>query len=126
MLEKRGFHIILTILFAIIIFYVSSLSNLPAPKMIDLSSFYHFLIFFYFSFFLLLAIKGRDNLKLKNLILPMIIALIYAALDEIHQAFVPYRSCDFFDFFTDSAGILASTFFILLLNLKKSNNQKHN
>ena len=108
MLEKRGFYIIISMIFAIIIFYISSLSFPPAPKKIDLSVYYHFLIFFYFSFFLFLAIKAQKKLKLKHIILALVIGLIYAASDEIHQAFVPYRTCTFSDFLTDSAGIFSS------------------
>jgi len=119
MLEKRGFCIFLAIIFAIIIFYVSSLSSPPAPKKIDLSVYYHFLIFFYLGFFLFLAIIGKNKLKNKYIILTLIIALIYAALDEMHQFFVPYRSCNLSDFLIDSSGILASVVFIILLKLRK-------
>ncbi|MFW6283145.1 MAG: VanZ family protein [Minisyncoccales bacterium] len=48
------------------------------------------------------------------------ISLIYAALDEIHQYFVPGRFATFNDFLIDSAGILISSlFYISIKNFKK-------
>jgi len=120
MLEKRWFFLIVTIILAAGIFYLSSRTFPPGPKIIDISVIYHILIFFYFSFFLFFAIKGENKLKLKYLIISLIITILYAASDEIHQFFVPGRSCSFVDFLTDSAGILFSCFLISFLSLKKN------
>lgn len=126
-IDKRWFSLFITIIFAIGIFYLSSRTFPPGPKIIDISIIYHALVFFYFSFFLLLSIKGQKKLKLKHIILALIIGLVYAASDEIHQAFVPGRVCTFPDFLTDSAGILTSVFLISVLSLKRVNfsNSKH-
>jgi len=118
--ELRIFSIIMAIILAITIFYFSSLSSLPGPKTgIDLSIPYHLLIFFYFSFFLFLALSGK-NQGLKYFLLTLIIAILYAASDEFHQLFVPYRSSSFSDFLIDSFGILASSLILLFLTRKKS------
>lgn len=118
--ELRIFSIILAIILAITIFYVSSLSLPPGQETgIDLSIPYHILVFFYFSFFLFIALSGNKQ-GLKYFFLTLIIALLYAASDEFHQLFVPYRSSSFSDFMVDSFGILVSSFLLLFLTRKKS------
>lgn len=119
--EKRKFSLLVTILFAFGIFYLSSRTFPPGPKTIDISVIYHALVFFYFGFFLLLSIKGGNEIRIKHIILALFIGLLYAASDEIHQAFVPGRACTILDFLTDSAGIFSSLFLISVLSLKKKN-----
>jgi len=117
-------HILLswtiTLLLAVIIFYVSSLKFKPAPEIIfDIKPVaYHLFAFFWFSFFLFLTIiKGKVKSK-KILLLPLLISLIYAMTDEIHQIFVPGRSCSLSDFLIDSCGIFFAGL-IYLLSIKK-------
>jgi len=46
---------------------------------------------------------------------------IYAVSDEIHQTFVPGRSCEFRDMLIDSAGVFTAIFMVhLLYNAKRS------
>lgn len=118
-IEKRGW-LAWTCVFilAVIIFYISSLTFAPGKPSWNLNSiFYHFIVFFWFAFFLLIAfIQG----KRKNLFLPAIlIALFYAVLDEFHQLFVPGRACAFSDFMIDSSGIFLAglIYLISLVNL---------
>ena len=51
---------------------------------------------------------------------------VRAILDEVHQSFVPGRSCEFRDVCIDFAGVLlGATFFLLvLLFIKRQNNKK--
>ena len=37
----------------------------------------------------------------------LVIGLMYAALDELHQILIPMRECSIYDFTADAAGILA-------------------
>ena len=37
---------------------------------------------------------------------PIVFCAIYGASDEFHQRYVPMRTCDIFDFMTDSVGAL--------------------
>jgi len=39
----------------------------------------------------------------------LLIGIIYAGLDELHQLVIPHRECDWLDFMADSAGVLAGT-----------------
>ena len=98
---------IITILLAVIIFYLSSKTfhgSVVVGK-ISIGIFYHFFVFFYFSFFLLISlIKGNINKKL--LTLGLFLAILYGISDEIHQFFVPGRDSAISDILTNSAGIL--------------------
>ena len=108
--EKHSkISLIITILIAIFIFYMSSLSfktGVPGPGGVVVKSvIYHFLIFFLLTIFLLISsIKGKVN---KNLfLLIIIISFIYGISDEIHQLFVPGRYFTISDILTDFAGSL--------------------
>jgi len=114
---------LITILIAVIIFYLSSLSfelGTPGPSWPQKSSFYHYIVFFFFSFFLLISlVQGKKQ----NLIfLGIIIAVLYGILDEIHQLFIPGRFFTIPDILTDSAGILSAAALYSLLILKKFKN----
>ena len=65
---------------------------------------YHFFAFFFFGLLLMISTtKGKH----KQFFLPAIIlSILYAILDELHQYFVRGRFCSFGDILTDSAGIL--------------------
>ena len=98
---------IITVLIAVTIFFLSSLTfKGPPGGKSYFSIIYHFFIFFYFAFFLLISlIKG--NLKNKNiLIFGIFLAFLYGVMDEIHQYFVPGRASAISDILTNSAGIL--------------------
>ena len=97
---------IITILIATIIYYVSSLVFEPGiPGGFPWKSIaYHFYAFLCFSGFLLISLTRGENKKL--IPLTIILAIIYAISDEIHQLFVPTRAFVISDILTDSSGIL--------------------
>jgi glycopeptide antibiotics resistance protein len=114
---------IITIIIAIVIFYVSSLI-LPTGKATFpwKSLAYHFYAFLFLSIFLLISLTKGKN---KNLILVSIIfTIIYAISDEIHQLFVPSRTFTVSDILTDSAGILFAVLLYSLLRYDKFKNNK--
>ncbi len=111
-LEKnRIVSIILTILIALEIFYFSSISGdkFGTGGMIDVSFFYHIIVFFLFNFFLLISIKGDKKISIGYLLIALSISLLYSGLDEIHQMFVPYREAAIKDVLTDMIGVFSST-----------------
>jgi len=120
---------IVTIIIAIIIFYLSSLIFPPGPpggfpwKSIA----YHFYAFLFLEAFLLISIIRGKNENKKFIFIAIIIALVYGVSDEIHQLFVPGRACSFSDFLIDSAGILFATFIYSLkfLNIKNKVNENY-
>jgi len=109
--EKHNkISLIIVILIAILIFYLSSLTfagGAPGPKLKYKSIIYHFFIFFLFSFFLLIALLKGEKTNLFSLFsLAILLSIIYAVSDEFHQFFVSGRACALSDILTDSAGIL--------------------
>jgi VanZ family protein len=100
------------LLWAVIIFALSSQSNLPSPD----SSTFNFIfkksahITVFAVFFLLLSrglhiTQPRFDLK-KNWYIPIGICLFYAVSDEVHQSFVSYRHSSIADIGYDMLGVL--------------------
>lgn len=123
-LEKNRYvAIILTVLIAFEIFYISSIPGSQVTRTgisIDITILYHFIVFFLFSFFLLTSIKGSHKIKVKHIIIVLAVSIAYALLDELHQMFVPLRVADIFDILTDMAGILLATLLYVYVD-KKTN-----
>jgi len=116
------------IIIAILIFYFSSLSNpLPTvppdpPSFIDINIMLHMCEFAGFSFFVAYGYFSKFNIKYI-----IIITIIYAILDEVHQYFVPYRYFDGYDIIIDIVGLaIGFLVFILFKNLieRLSNKRK--
>ena len=108
-LEKhRIISLIITLLIAIEIFYFSSIPSFPQAPIqgINFSVVYHIMVFFLFTFFLIITLKGKDKFRSKHLIWTVIIAIIYAISDEIHQLFVPGRFSSINDVLIDLTGML--------------------
>lgn len=118
----------MTILIAITIFYISSLTFPPGEPVHDTRAIlYHFYAFFFLSFFILISLT-QGKLNNKNLIfIGIIIAIMYGILDEFHQFYVPGRYCSFKDFLIDSAGILfAGTLYSLPFAFRSNSLQSKN
>jgi len=79
---------------------------------------YHFIVFFLFTFFLLITIKGNKKIKKLYILIAIIFSLCQAFLDEFHQFFVPLRSMSITDILTDSLGIF-SAIIIYCLSCRK-------
>ncbi|HEY9205714.1 MAG TPA: VanZ family protein [Candidatus Methanoperedens sp.] len=132
----------LTVLYAIMIFYLSSVSdlNIPRPWLVELYRFFrqiqnsdylfllsplypilnqqdkmlHTILYFGFGFLLFLTLKSVGKSVIAALILSIIVGILYGASDEIHQMFVPGRTADIMDLAADVTGILlALTLFII-------------
>ncbi len=119
-LEKRKIaSLIFTLLIAIEIFFFSTISFAPGKRaIISLTTLYHFIVFFLFSFFLFTTIKGKGKIKTKHILIVFLISLIYAILDEFHQSFVPNRDASIKDILIDSLGIFTSMIIYLYINKK--------
>ena len=77
----------------------------------------HLGVYFIFELLLMRAfVKGDIQLLNKGRIAAVLCATAFAALDEIHQLFIPGRSGDVFDFFADVIGILLALFTFRMLN----------
>jgi len=115
---------IITIIIAITIFYLSS-NPLPIGSSQTTNIFsiiYHFLVFFFFTFFLLISlIQGKINKPL--LVTGIILAILYGISDEFHQSFVLGRDSSIRDVLTNSAGILLSGTIYSIHCLKNNHKQ---
>ncbi len=107
------------ILYALLVFMISSLSQLPDTGLdipyIDKAE--HLIEYF---IFLLLAIRAVSHLSSsdgRRWMYPLAIgvSLLFALSDEYHQSFVPGRTADGLDFLADAIGIfLAAALYGLL------------
>ena len=101
------FSWLVTIIIAILNFYISSLTFAPGKGGGYLSYIYHFTAFSYLTLFLLISLSGG---KRSNLIfLSVMLTIIYGIIDEIHQHFVPGRYSSFNDILINSLGILITS-----------------
>jgi VanZ family protein len=128
-LEKhRIIPLIMTILLAIEVFYVSSISSFPGPpvKGINFAIVYHIIVFFLLTFFLLITIKGEEKLKPKHILWTLVLVILYAISDEFHQSFVPGRDSSIKDVLIDLIGILFAVLIYPKKNNKKERKVKNN
>lgn len=117
--KNKWLAVVMTILIVIEIFYFSTLQISTGTKGNDwLAKTYHFTVFFLLSFFILIAIKGKEKTKLKYILITITFSIVYAMLDELHQIFVPLRDASIKDILTDTLGILSSMSIHLYMNKK--------
>lgn len=112
---------LITILLLILIFYVSSIKSFPSVGVpISTGSIlYHISIFFILTIFLFISVLEREW-NWKKILLSLLVVSVYAALDELHQFFVPGRFCSFNDFLLDFTGIIfASLLYFVMIAKKK-------
>ena len=95
------------IVWAGIIYFLSSQSALPhvGPNFPGADKLNHFAAYTLLAGFLLLPLWRAHRLPLpKTVMLVIIIASVYGITDEVHQAFVPHRTCDLWDWVADTLG----------------------
>jgi VanZ family protein len=92
-------------------FYVSSLEKIDLP--LDVISFndllFHGVAYSFFGITLMIAAYPWHtylDYPLQTYYLLALIGMLYGLSDEIHQSFVPNRTCTLGDFLADSAGVI--------------------
>jgi len=93
------------------IFYLSSRSTMPvAPPFPGFDKLVHAFEYGVLCILVARAISGNKTGRTENRawIISILLCLLYGILDEAHQAFVPNRSCDSLDAFSDLAGAIIS------------------
>lgn len=105
---KRFFYWFPVLIILVSIFYISSKSELPGGKFLDipfLDKIAHLLEYFLLSWFLFRALYYSESVKIKKAILISIVfSSVYGITDEIHQYFVPLRDSSIFDWIFDCIG----------------------
>ena len=132
--------LVLSIIYALFIFYLSSLSDISTPMsfidsqyVLKILSFFerfglgiiteisvfaysnfdklmHFILYTGFGIVLYLTMhfSGNPILRKYAVILVLLIGVLYAISDEIHQSYVPGRSASKADLIADTAGLVFS------------------
>ncbi len=111
---------------AISIFYISSVpqEKTPGIKIPILPTIYHLTVFFILTFSLIIALNPKSKLIF---LITISLPAAYSILDELHQYFVPGRTCGLYDIFINFLAILiAAAFFILLKDSFKTFKYKIN
>jgi VanZ family protein len=103
------------LLMAVAIFYVSYLEKIELPfKVISFSDLlFHAAAYFLFGLTLVLAAypwNASLDYPLRAYIILGLIGALYGLSDEIHQSFVPNRTCAISDFLADSFGVIIALF----------------
>lgn len=113
-------HFFPSIIFAFLIFLISNQQNIKLPDIgFDLiDKFMHLFAYLIFGLTLIYGIYKSVNLSsIKEFFILFTFGSVYAITDEIHQYFVPGRTCDIFDILADITGIVLSYFIFYLLNI---------
>ncbi len=97
---------LLVYVYAILIFYFSSLSILPKSISVIPDYIGHFIQYLGFSFLVFLAIKNTELLNKKIIINTIIFVALFALSDEIHQSFVAERFFEVKDLFIDFIALI--------------------
>lgn len=91
---------------AAVLFFLSSLSFPPrAPTYTNEDKVIHLLLYATLGLLLYRALRREHQWSpLRTALLTLLAASLYGVSDEIHQFFVPTRSCDWRDWLADTAG----------------------
>jgi len=111
------------VLYWVIIFTATTIPVDGLPKFFDAQDkFEHFAAYFILEILLALTLHFQDKysaLKLKPILFSLLFLSLYAALDEIHQYFIPGRYADVLDWIADVIGG-AIAIFLLRMFFKKT------
>lgn len=133
----------LTIIYAFMIFYLSSIPYLVAPKewLLLINGFIrsshnndylllfaplyplikqpdkviHILLYFGLGILLFLTLKSMNKSVIKAVIFAFVLGVLYGAGDEFHQLFVAGRTAGVMDFIADAAGVLIAQAIVIII-----------
>lgn len=87
----------------------------------------HFTEYFIFSILLMRALRGQERgWTLKWAIWAVVLAAVYASLDEFHQSFVPSRTASPWDALLDTVGASAAQVYLWLWHLSRARDASAN
>lgn len=104
----------------IVLFVATTLPTESLPSVSISDKLQHFGAYLVLAILFNLTISFQNKIKLireKHYFFTIIIIGIYAAFDEIHQYFIPGRSCELADFIADMVGLLVGLSIVLLIRV---------
>lgn len=121
-LEKRKVLFVYTplILYWLILLTATSTPSTALPTAGIQDKILHFIAYFGLGILINLTLMFQnkyDILKKKSSLFTIVFGSIYAALDEIHQYFIPGRFMEFLDFVADLLGLVLAVILILFLKI---------
>lgn len=75
----------------------------------------HFSIYTLVGFLLMSFVSTYAIKENKRMIISLIVGILYATSDEIHQSFIPNRNCQLTDVMIDSMGVLLGILILLTI-----------
>ncbi|MEE9443732.1 MAG: VanZ family protein [candidate division Zixibacteria bacterium] len=111
-------------LFAALILSISSLPQFKPPDMeiVFADKIAHFFEYGIFAFLALRSLGQLSAFKNRKKLYPwvLVISVVFAALDEWHQAYIPGRFSDIYDFIADTIGIVVVLLSIYIQSKRKA------
>ena len=122
-MELRRFvlYILPVVVYAGVIFFLSSQPTLPAPGINHFDKVAHFSVYAGLAFLAARGMRGYGPELRSAAIFGAVLAALYGVSDEIHQSFVPGRSADVWDVLADTLGGAAGAFVWLLIAKRRKN-----
>jgi len=118
---KRISYWLLPVFWAFAIFLMSSQQGVSLPSFPYSDKIAHLCVYIVFGYLVMRAlVKGHSVGTYNGVILSLVIGTIYGFSDEVHQTFVPTRSAEFLDLFSDMVGsFIGALIFGYVANLSK-------
>ena len=100
----------------VIVNFIANILNINNLELLSLiiRKLAHYTEYLILGLLLVNLLKDYHN---KYLLISLIICILYATSDEIHQLFVPGRSCQFLDILIDTLGSITGTYLYKLLEV---------
>ncbi len=131
LLKRHGFVYdqLPVILWALLIFVASSISNITLPdlRFVPSDKAVHLVIYLILCALMYRALVFQNKfrgLAKWSLVWCVLLTILYGASDEFHQSFVPNRDASVFDLMADGLGALLFLLFMLLKKRPKSETAK--
>lgn len=106
------------VLYWVVLIILTSLPTTSLPKVGISDKLQHFFAYFVLALLLnssfLVQRKYQFSFNVKSL-LSLLIVVLYAIFDEVHQYFIPGRFCEFSDFIADVIGGIAGVLLVYFL-----------
>jgi VanZ family protein len=119
--ERKSFVYIALVIYWLLLLGATSLPADQVPDVRTGDKLNHFLAYLGLAALLNTALLLQDRftlLKKNNNLFTFGMTALYGALDEVHQYFIPGRSCEFLDWVADVSGATVGITIIFILSRK--------